>query len=69
LLSSYDFIETLVTPKGERKQGKHPTQKPKQLIEHFVLTLSDRGDVVLEPFMGSGTTGVVCKRSSSLSVS
>jgi len=59
----HDFIETSVTPNGERKQGKHPTQKPEQLIEHFVLTLSDRGDTVLDPFMGSGTTGVVCKRS------
>ena len=58
----HDFIETAVTPASERKCGKHPTQKPEQLIEHFVNTLSNEGDCVLDPFMGSGTTGVVCNR-------
>lgn len=58
----HDFIETSVTPNGERKYGKHPTQKPEQLIDHFIVLLSNKGDTVLDPFMGSGTTGVVCKR-------
>lgn len=58
----HDFIETAVTPVSERKYGKHPTQKPEQLISHFVYTLSNKGACVLDPFMGSGTTGVVCKR-------
>lgn len=58
----HDFIETSVTPTGERKYGKHPTQKPEKLIEHFVQILSNEGDVVMDPFMGSGTTGVVAKR-------
>lgn len=58
----HDFIETSVTPNGERKCGKHPTQKPEQLITHFITVLSNEGDTVLDPFMGSGTTGVVSKR-------
>ena len=58
----HDFIETSVTPNGERKSGKHPTQKPEALMQHFVEILSDPGDVILDPFMGSGTTGVVSKR-------
>lgn len=58
----HDFIETSVTPNGERRYGKHPTQKPEQLITHFIQILSNPGDTVLDSFMGSGTTGVVAKR-------
>lgn len=58
----HDFIETSVTPNGERRFGKHPTQKPETLIDHFVSLLSNEGDTILDPFMGSGTTGVVAKR-------
>lgn len=58
----HDFVETALTPASERKYGKHPTQKPEQLLEYLVSILSDEGDWVLDPFMGSGTTGVVAKR-------
>lgn len=58
----HDFIETSVTSNGERKYGKHPTQKPEALIKHFVELLSNTKDWVLDPFMGSGTTGVVSKQ-------
>lgn len=58
----HDFIETSVTPFSERKYGKHPTQKPEILIKHFVTILSNEGERVLDPFMGSGTTGVVSKK-------
>lgn len=54
----HDFYETPVTPKSERAYGKHPTQKPVELMDYFVKTLSNPGDMVLDPFMGSGTTGV-----------
>jgi site-specific DNA-methyltransferase (adenine-specific) len=54
----HDFIETSLTPQSEKKYGKHPTQKPLQLINHFVKTLSNKGEVILDPFMGSGSTGV-----------
>lgn len=56
----HDFIETSVTPAGERKHGKHPTQKPEQLMSHFIKLLTNEGDMVLDPFMGSGTTGIAC---------
>lgn len=54
----HDFIETPVISKSEKTHGKHPTQKPLLLIDHFVTILSHEGDIVLDPFMGSGTTGV-----------
>lgn len=40
----------------------HPTQKPEKLIAKLVLASSNAGDVVLDPFAGSGTTGVVAKK-------
>jgi site-specific DNA-methyltransferase (adenine-specific) len=41
---------------------KHPTQKPEGLIERMVLASSDKGDIVLDPFSGSGTTLRVCQQ-------
>ncbi len=40
----------------------HPTQKPEKLIAKLVLASSNPGDFVLDPFLGSGTTSVVCKK-------
>ncbi len=40
----------------------HPTQKPEKLIAKLILASSNAGDVVLDPFSGSGTTGVVSKK-------
>ena len=40
----------------------HPTQKPEKLIAKLVLASSDAGDLVLDPFGGSGTTAVVAKK-------
>lgn len=54
----HDFFETAVTPSGERRFGKHPTQKPVGLLENFVELLSNEGDVVFDPFSGSGSSGV-----------
>ena len=39
----------------------HTIQKPKKLIERIVKASSNENDIILDPFMGSGTTGVVCK--------
>ncbi|MED3648791.1 site-specific DNA-methyltransferase [Halalkalibacterium halodurans] len=58
----HDFIETGVAANGERKFGKHPTQKPVQLMEFFVKVLTNDGETVLDPFMGSGSAGVAAKR-------
>ncbi len=40
----------------------HPTQKPEKLIAKLILASSNEGDLVLDPFAGSGTTGVVAKK-------
>ena len=40
----------------------HPTQKPEKLIAKLILASSDKGDVILDPFLGSGTTAVVAKK-------
>ena len=48
------------TPKPEEKKfGKHPTQKPIDLLKRIVLASTNEGDVVLDPFTGSSTTGLV----------
>lgn len=54
----HDFFETSVTPAGEKKYGKHPTQKPVGLLETFVQVLTNKDDVVFDPFSGSGSSGV-----------
>ena len=45
-----------------RKGKVHPTQKPVELLEYLVKTYTNVGDVVLDNCMGSGTTGVACRR-------
>ena len=51
------------TPKnGEKKYGKHPTQKPEALLERIILSSSDEDNIVLDPFCGSATTGVAALR-------
>lgn len=44
--------------KSEKLYGKHPTQKPVSLLERIIIASSKKGEVVLDPFCGSGTTGV-----------
>jgi len=61
-LAMHDFVESSITPRNEKKFGAHPTQKPEKIIRHFVELLSHEGDTILDPFMGSGTTGVVSKK-------
>ena len=48
--------------KGEKLFGKHPTQKPLELIDRCLEVSTRPGDVVLDPFAGSGTTGVAALR-------
>jgi len=46
---------------SEVGQGSlHPTQKPIPVMEWCILHLTNEGDTILDPFMGSGTTGVAC---------
>jgi len=62
-----DFIELPIVQGKERLRGDngralHPTQKPENLLERIILLGSKEGDTVFDPFMGSGTTGIVAKR-------
>ena len=54
-----DVWETSLTKPSEKKYGKHPTQKPIELLEKIILASTDEGDLILDPFNGSGTTGIV----------
>ncbi|WP_305887993.1 DNA-methyltransferase [Moraxella ovis] len=42
----------------EKTQGKHPTQKPLGLLSRIILSSTQKGDLILDPFSGSGTTGI-----------
>jgi len=52
------FPKTIL--KFAREQGKHTTQKPVPLLEWFIKTYTDEGELVLDNTMGSGTCGVAC---------
>ena len=51
-----------LTKKSEKRHGKHPTQKPEALLERVILASTNTGDIILDPFCGSGTTGAVAVR-------
>jgi site-specific DNA-methyltransferase (adenine-specific) len=46
----------------EKKFGKHPTQKPLDLLKRIILASTNKGDLVLDPFTGSSTTGIMAKK-------
>lgn len=51
-----------LTPAKEKTLGKHPTQKPLYLLERIITASTLPGDLVLDPFCGSSSTGVAAKR-------
>ena len=56
-------VWTMTSPKnGEKAFGKHPTQKPVALVERCILASTNPGDLILDPFLGGGTTAVACIR-------
>ncbi len=57
-----DVIEFPTTCNGMGEKTPHPTQKPEGLIRKFVLASSNPGDLVIDPFSGSGTTMVVAEQ-------
>ena len=58
--STYDRseIKMPIASRAEKKFGAHPTQKPVKLMEELVMRHSNNNAIVLDPFMGSGSTGV-----------
>jgi len=57
-----DVIEIPTTCNGMHEKTPHPTQKPEALLRKIVLASSNAGDVVIDPFLGSGTTVVVAEQ-------
>lgn len=51
-----------LTRPSEKREGKHPTQKPLYLLERIIQSSTRTGDIILDPFAGSSTTGVAAKR-------
>lgn len=54
----HDFLESSVCPMSEKKHGNHPTQKPLSIMKQLIETVTNPNDIVLDPFMGSGSTCV-----------
>ena len=63
LSETYEIPEIVggITPKSEKIYGGHPTQKPIYVMKWLIERLTNECELVLDPFMGSGTTGVACK--------
>lgn len=57
-----DVIEIPTTCNGMHEKTPHPTQKPEELLRKIVLASSKPGDIVIDPFLGSGTTAVVSEQ-------
>ena len=57
-----DVWTTSLTKPSEKKQGKHPTQKPLEILERIVLASTEENDIILDPFCGSSTTGVAANK-------
>ena len=57
-----DVIEIPTTCNGMHEKTPHPTQKPEELLRKLVLASSNEGDLVIDPFLGSGTTAVVAEQ-------
>jgi hypothetical protein len=52
-------VWSIPTPKNNEKEfGKHPTQKPLDLLLRIIMASTDEGDIILDPFNGGGTTGI-----------
>jgi site-specific DNA-methyltransferase (adenine-specific) len=57
-----DVLEIPTTCNGMHEKTPHPTQKPEELLRKILLASSNPGDLVIDPFLGSGTTAVVAEQ-------
>lgn len=60
LTSEVPYTDVWTFPPVQYYPGKHPCEKPAELLEHVINTSSVKGGVVLDAFMGSGSTGKAC---------
>lgn len=54
------ILSSIIIEKRERYTMEHPTQKPVKLLEKLVLLATNENETILDPFMGSGSTGLAC---------
>ncbi|EAL6382181.1 site-specific DNA-methyltransferase, partial [Campylobacter jejuni] len=54
------MLSSIITEKREHYTMEHPTQKPVKLLEKLVLLATNENETILDPFMGSGSTGLAC---------
>ena len=52
--------QTIITEQAPHYKMQHPTQKPVRLMERLLFCITDEERTILDPFMGSGSTGVAC---------
>jgi len=62
LLRNKRISDVIDFDKISSKRLKHPTEKPLGLLEIFIEKSSDKGSIILDPFIGSGTTAIACKK-------
>lgn len=48
--------------RGRNGRALHPTQKPEEMLKRIIIASSNKGDLILDPFLGSGTTAVMAKK-------
>jgi excisionase family DNA binding protein len=53
-----NFFDVPITKQSERQEGKHPSQKPLAVLNNLILALTNENDIIIDPFIGSGTTAV-----------
>ena len=62
MLCTMDYCLLSKTSKSEKgKDNSHPTVKPLKLMRYLCRLITPKGGTVLDPFMGSGSTGMYCK--------
>ena len=57
-----DVWTTSLTKPSEKKSGKHPTQKPLEILDRIIMASTKENDLILDPFCGSSTTGISANR-------
>lgn len=64
IYGSYDSKFTYYISKSnmeDKRKFKHPTIKPLDIVKNLIINSSNENDLILDPYMGSGTTGVACR--------